>query len=285
MLLRRIGVLVAVIVLLFALARITSVVVDWAWFSSIGYVGVFWTAFATKAALFVVVFAVSTLLLWANATLALRSAGKPRARLPAAFDPYATVRALPGPMAGSYGLPLSPLLWRLLILALAFVLGLLIAMGETGSWDLILRFVYQAPYGGNDPLFDKDIGFYLFSLPVYVAVKNWLLWILLLATLMAGSIYFLHDDISLDPPPRRFSSAAIAPMVSAAPNPAATLSCTAGSRALRISLGSADRPLDASPPTIRRLRPCQSITLSATRGMPRKRYTRPATARSNASVS
>ena len=78
----------------------------------------------------------------------------------------------------------------MLILALAFVLGLLIAMGETGSWDLILRFVYQSPYGGNDPLFDKDIGFYLFSLPVYVAVKNWLLWILLLATLMTGSIYF-----------------------------------------------------------------------------------------------
>jgi uncharacterized membrane protein (UPF0182 family) len=210
MLLRRIGVLVAVIVLLFALGRITSVIVDWAWFSSIGYVGVFWTAFATKAALFVVVFAVSTLFLWANAALALRSAGKPRPRLPAAFDPHATVRALPGPMAGAYGLPLSPLLWRLLILALALVLGLLIAMGETGRWDLILRFVYQAPYGRNDPLFDKDIGFYLFSLPVYVAVKNWLLWILLLATLMAGSIYFLHDDISLDPPPRRFSSAAIA---------------------------------------------------------------------------
>jgi uncharacterized protein len=209
MLLRRIGVLVAVIVLLFALGRITSVVVDWAWFSSIGYVSVFWTAFAAKAALFVVVFTVSTLLLWANATLALRSAGTPRARLPT-FDPYATVRALPGPMAGSHGLPLSPLLWRLLIFALAFVLGLLIAMGETGSWDLILQFVYQSPYGGNDPLFDKDIGFYLFSLPVYVAVKNWLLWILLLATLMTGSIYFLHDDISLDPPPRRFSSAAIA---------------------------------------------------------------------------
>jgi uncharacterized protein len=210
MLLRRIGVLVAVIVLLFALGRITSVIVDWAWFSSIGYVGVFWTAFATKAALFVVVFAVSTLFLWANAALALRSAGKPRPRLPAAFDLHATVRALPGPMAGSYGIPLSPLLWRLLILALALVLGLLIAMGETGRWDLILRFVYQAPYGRNDPLFDKDIGFYLFSLPVYIAVKNWLLWILLLATLMASSVYFLLDDISLDPPPRRFSSAAIA---------------------------------------------------------------------------
>ena len=83
-------------------------------------------------------------------------------------------------------------------------------MAETGKWDLILRFVYQAPYGRNDPLFDKDIGFYLFSLPVYVALKNWLLWILLLGSLTAGSIYFVQGDISLDSQPWRFSSAAIA---------------------------------------------------------------------------
>ena len=98
----------------------------------------------------------------------------------------------------------------MLILAVALVLGLLIALGETGRWDLILRFIYQAPYGRNDPLFDKDIGFYLFSLPVYVALKNWLLWILLLAALMAGAIYFLHDDISLDPPAWSVSPSAIA---------------------------------------------------------------------------
>ena len=112
MLWRRFGVPIAAIVLLFALGRITTVVVDWAWFSSIGYVGVFWTAFATKAALFVVVFAVSTLLLWANATLAYRFALRPRLWLPAAFEPHAAVRALPWPMAGSYRLPLSPLVRR-----------------------------------------------------------------------------------------------------------------------------------------------------------------------------
>ena len=208
--LRRIGVAIAGIVVLFALGRISGVVVDWAWFSSIGYVGVFWTALAAKAALFVVVFAVSTLLLWANATLALRFASRPRPRVPAAFDPgFATFQASPGPWAQTYALQPSPLVWRLLILAVAVILGLLIALGETGRWDLILRFIYQAPYGRNDPLFAKDIGFYLFSLPVYVAVKNLLLWILLPATLMAGAIYFLHDDISLDPP-WSVSSAAIA---------------------------------------------------------------------------
>ncbi len=210
--LRRIGVAIAGIVALFALGRISSVVVDWAWFSSIGYAGVFWTALATKAALFVVVFAVSTLLLWANATLALRFASTPRLRLPAVFSPsFATFQASPGPWSGLQPSPrVWRLLWRLLVLAVAIILGLLIAWGETGRWDLILRFIYQAPYGRNDPLFDKDIGFYLFSLPVYVAVKNLALWILLMATLMAGSIYFLHDDISLDTRPRRVSSAAIA---------------------------------------------------------------------------
>ena len=67
---RRFGVPIAVIVVFFALGRITSLVVDWAWFSSIGYVGVFWTGFITKAALFVVVLAVSTFaLLWAKRNL------------------------------------------------------------------------------------------------------------------------------------------------------------------------------------------------------------------------
>jgi uncharacterized protein len=211
--LRLVGVVIAVIVVLIALGSVSSVVVDWAWFSSIGYAGVFWTVLATKVALFVFVFAVSTMLLWANAILALRFASQPRTRLPVAFDPgvpgFTGFQASQGPWAGSSGLQLSPLVWRFLILAVAVVLGLLIALGESGRWDLVLRFIHQAPYGRNDPMFDKDIGFYLFSLPVYVAVKNWLLWILVLAALMAGAIYFLHDDISLDPP-RTVSSAAIA---------------------------------------------------------------------------
>ncbi len=209
---RRIGVsIAAVVVFLVALARISSVVVDWAWFSSIGYVGVFWTAFAAKAALFAVVFAVSTLLLWTSATLALRFASKPQPRLPAAFSPsFATFQPPQGPWAQPYGFQPSPLVWRLLVLAVAVILGLLVAFGEAGRWDLVLRFIYQAPYGRTDPLFDKDIGFYLFSLPAYVAVKNWLFWILLLAALMAGAIYFLHDDISLDTQPWSVSRAAIA---------------------------------------------------------------------------
>ena len=58
--------------------------------------------------------------------------------------------------------------WRLFIAAVAIVLGLLVASGEAGNWDLALQFVYQVPYGQSDPLYGKDLGFYLFSLPAYV---------------------------------------------------------------------------------------------------------------------
>jgi uncharacterized protein len=207
-----IGVAIAVIVaVLIALGRASSVLVDWARFSTIGYVGVFWTGFATKLVLFVAVFVVSALLLWVNGMLALRFALLRQLRLSAALDDsFANVRALPGPTAGLSGLA-SPLLpWRLLILTVALVIGLLIAMDETGKWDLILRFIYQGPYGQNDPLFDKDIGFYLLSLPAYVALKNWMLLVLLLSTLMAGTMHVVHGNINMDRRPWRISPSAIA---------------------------------------------------------------------------
>ncbi len=197
----------AILVFLIVLGRASSLVVDWAWFSSVGYAGVFWTVFATKATLFAIVFAVSALLLWINGTVALRLAGPRQLRLPAAF---ANLQGSPSTPAGMFG-PISGLLpWRLLVLATALVVALLIAMAEIGKWELVLRFIYQVPYGQTDPLFGKDIGFYLFSLPVYSAFKNWMELILLLSAAMAGAVYVLQGEINLDSRFWRFSPAALA---------------------------------------------------------------------------
>jgi uncharacterized membrane protein (UPF0182 family) len=208
---RRIGAALAIAVLLLVLSGVGNLVVDWAWFSSVGYVGVFWMAFATKAAVFGVVLAVSALILWANATFALRLASNPPRSLPASFSSsFMSFQSSQGPSARSSGLHPSPFAWRLIILAFTVILGLLIASGEASRWDLVLRFLYQAPYGQGDPLFGRDIGFYLFSLPAYVAFKNWLLWLLAFAGLMAGAIYFVHGDVTLDPPRWSASPAAVA---------------------------------------------------------------------------
>ena len=86
--------------------------------------------------------------------------------------------------------PRPRLPWRAVILGSAFVLALLVAIAEIGKWDLSLRFIYQVPYGRTDPVFNNDIGFYLFSLPVYIALKNWMLLVLFAEPrVMAGAIY------------------------------------------------------------------------------------------------
>src|ERR1700746_1187355 len=71
------GITVAVIVILaglIVLGLASSFLVDWAWFSAIGYLNVFWTILGGKAVLFFIVFVGSAFLLWVNGFLAYRFA-------------------------------------------------------------------------------------------------------------------------------------------------------------------------------------------------------------------
>ena len=70
---------------------------------------------------------------------------------------------------------------------------------STGTWPS--AYIGQAPYGQSDPLYGKDIGFYLFSLPAYVALKNWMLLTLALCALVAGAVYWAHGDLTLEKRP------------------------------------------------------------------------------------
>ena len=203
---KRITIAVAVVVLagLAVLGLATDILVDWAWFSSLGYAGVFWTSFASKALLFVAVFALSSLLLWLNGALALRFCSPQ-----SPWFSTASARSA-GRAVQLFSTATALLPWRIFIAAVALVLGLLIAVGEVDSWQEMLRYLYQVAYGQPDPLFGRDISFYLFSLPAYVAVKDWLLFLLVCGGVVAGGVYWLHGDIVLDDHPRRIAPACIA---------------------------------------------------------------------------
>ena len=75
---KRLAILIAIVVVgLIVLGRAGTVLVDWLWFSSIGYVGVFWTIITTRAVVFLVVLAVSAGAFFLSGGLALRFAGQP----------------------------------------------------------------------------------------------------------------------------------------------------------------------------------------------------------------
>jgi uncharacterized protein len=202
---KRLAILLAIVVVgLIVLGRTATVLVDWLWFSSIGYVGVFWTIITTRAVLFLVVLAASAGAFFLSGGLALRFTGQP-----AVWPPPARARPSPGPGSQSpfelLGYATSHIPWRLLVAGMATLLGLLTAFIELSNWDVVLRFLYQVPYGESDPVFGKDIGFYLFSLPAYVALKNWLLLLVVFSAAIAGVVYWAHGDIELDKRPRRLS--------------------------------------------------------------------------------
>jgi len=205
-----VGLLVAAVVigtcLTLLLALASDLLVDWLWFSSIGYPQVFWTTIGAEAVVFLAVWTGTAVILWVNGWLALRFARRRSTQLVAAALWSAAGNAPPDLLA----LARDRLPWPRLIAGSAALLALLVAAAEVGNWGVFLRFVYQVPYGLDDPLYNKDIGFYLFSLPAYILIKNWMMLALVLNGLFAGTIYWVHGDIEYDAHRRSISPTAIA---------------------------------------------------------------------------
>jgi uncharacterized protein len=203
-------VMIAAIVLsicLILLGLMGDFLVDWLWFSSVGYFDVFWTTIFAEAVVFFTVFLATAIILWVNGLLASSFARSPWTQRPADLEwKRAGVATLPDVLEFMrHRLP-----WPLVIAGGASVLAVLVAWGEVRNWGVFLRYFYQVPYGTNDPLYEKDIGFYLFSLPAYVVIKNWMLLTLFLSALFAGAVYWVHGDIQYDAHRRSISPTAIA---------------------------------------------------------------------------
>src|SRR5262245_16092037 len=206
--LRMLLVVIAILVTcLILLELIASFLVDWLWFSAVGYLDVFWIRMVAEAEIFVVVFIATSIILWANGSLALRfTQSQWKQDLSDHEQKSADTATMPDPL----DFMRRRLPWRLVIPVGAGLLAMLVAWGEVDNWSVFLRFLYQEPYGGADPLYDKDIGFYLFTLPTYVAIKNWIFISLFLSALFAGAIYWVHGDIRYDVQRRSMSPGAIA---------------------------------------------------------------------------
>lgn len=192
---------IAVVVIL---GRLSGLLVDWLWFSAVGYFAVFRTIVEVKTALFLVVFVASGICFWVSGAVALRYARRQSPWHALAFPPDTQGgQALPDVVARA----MSHAAWSYLIAAVALVLALLVAVSELGNWRLVLRFIGRVPYGQNDPIFGRDIGFYLFVLPAYEALAHWLFAILVLSALLAAAVYWVNGEFSFDSRPWQFSTA------------------------------------------------------------------------------
>lgn len=183
----------AIVAVLIAWMLASNLVVDWLWFSSLGYGSVFRTILIAKIAVFVGIFVVSAACIWASGAVALRYAARSSFWSAIAFPQGDNDDIL-----ADLDRFLSRGARRYLIMGASLLLALF-ATGSETDWSLVLRFLDRVPYGVADPIFGRDIGFYLFALPAYIALVHWLFFVLALAALMAGAVYWLHGDITTRP--------------------------------------------------------------------------------------
>jgi len=154
---------------------------DWLWFGEVGYRRVFWVPLLSRIGVTVVMGGILFALFLLNLRPLLRRPAlddvidlEPRSRGSREFR-----RVLRRQQIG--GLVMSALA------LVAFLSGL----AASARWPMFQQFVHARPFGVTDPIFGRDIGFFIFRLPVYQFVESWLFGWLVLIFLVAAAAYYL----------------------------------------------------------------------------------------------
>ena len=80
-----------------------------------------------------------------------------------------------------------------LIWVMGLFLGLAVGLAAAPRWLDFLRFFNQVPFDVRDPIFNRDVGFYVFTLPVYHFIQGWLLTTVLMTLIGVIIIYFFSQ--------------------------------------------------------------------------------------------
>jgi uncharacterized membrane protein (UPF0182 family) len=168
--------LAAIIILFIAGSRALSIYLSALWFGSLGYSSVFWFIFRVKLELFLIFLIATTAILRGALWLIER-----------AFADFSfgrrTVFINQQPVNISPARILRPLAW--IVSAIA---GVVAALGMRESWRSFALYFHQAPTNVVDPIFNKSVGFYLFTLPFYDTISEWILYLVFIA-LVAAVVY------------------------------------------------------------------------------------------------
>ncbi|HXZ62397.1 MAG TPA: UPF0182 family protein [Acidimicrobiales bacterium] len=178
------GLVVVLIVLLVSLRSLADLWTDSLWFSSVDLHNVFSTLLAVKIGLFGVFGAIFFAVLWVNLVVCDRIAG------------HDIVLAQEDELVRRYQRYVRPYAGRIYVV-LALVLALIGASGTIGQWNNWILFRHGGNFGVTDPLFHKDIGFYVFDLPFLTFVVNWTLAILVVT--LAVSLVFHYFNGGIQP--------------------------------------------------------------------------------------
>jgi uncharacterized protein len=154
---------------------------DWLWFKELNYESVFLRSLSAQATVGIISGAVAFVLLASNVVLALRAL-RPR--------PF-RVSTPNGPQI----VMMDPSGIRPIALGLVALVALLIANYAGDRWETWLYFLNGTPFGKTDPILGRDIGFYVFTLPLLEMLLGMAYFVLFLMAIVAAAAYAFGEQI------------------------------------------------------------------------------------------
>ena len=151
---------------------------DWLWFSSLGYGSVFTTILWSRILIFFIAATIFGVLFSGNLILATRLVPKIDNKL----WPWALVKRL------------QPAI-RTGVILVTLLLSLIFGLIAQSNWELILRALNWQPFGILDPVFQKEIGFYMFSLPFLNLLRGWLTGAFIICLIGSTGVYAVSYGI------------------------------------------------------------------------------------------
>jgi uncharacterized membrane protein (UPF0182 family) len=188
----RLFLVVAVIVVILAVTG-AHLYTDWLWFKSLNYQNVFMTIIVSDIGLRIIVGITLFVLLLINLLFTLNPLL--RAAHNAAVFKEENVLTIQSS-------PWSQFLTKRLLLAVFFVLSVIIAFlfsfSVVGDWVTLQKFLHPTSFGINEPVFHKDIGFYVFKLPFYEFLNNLASWSVIIIAFWVAVVYILVNMVQGD---------------------------------------------------------------------------------------
>ncbi|MGH7278395.1 MAG: UPF0182 family protein, partial [Candidatus Rokuibacteriota bacterium] len=172
---------------LFALGFVGQIIplyTDWLWFQEVGYTSVFLGILSLRGMLFTIVAVTVMVFLYVNLTFAARTAA------PDVLWELEDQLGLPGRVV------IEPLIRRFLPVVIVLI-ALVSGLRASAAWEVILAYRNATPFGILDPLFGRDLAFFVFTVPLWRLVHGWGTALVVATIVLTLVVYVLQRSLVL----------------------------------------------------------------------------------------
>lgn len=166
-------------VVIAAIGPLLHVLTDVWWFEAVGFSSVFWTRITWQLSVGLAVFVVYAAFLWGNYRLAIALTPGYRFRILEESELRAYADSIPKYLAG----------------LLTFVIALSAASSGIDQWETFLKFLNPTAFEVGDPIYQRDVGFYLFRLPLWQYLQSLTIQLVAWGFALSLAVYSLRDAI------------------------------------------------------------------------------------------